>query len=231
MEGVEGHGQAVLVLEDAEDGILLAGQEPRLAPGLPQAQQEVDGPLPHPGHHVDDPGPAPGHHLGFDQPRPARRPPAPPSLRTRWAETSSTRASRALSVRPATPAAGGRHPGPPAGRSSVTGRVVLHQLEPVEAVGAERHPVGRRAHGRERYPSEQLDGRALGPPGQVELGRLGEPAQVVDAEHRVGSSPRRPRRRGRRPARRGPARPTRPAPGALRRRPSVSAGRGWGLRT
>lgn len=68
VEGVEGHGQTVVVLEDTEDGILVAGQEPRLSPGLAQPQHEVDRPLPDPGHHVDDAGPAPGHDLGFEDP-------------------------------------------------------------------------------------------------------------------------------------------------------------------
>jgi len=68
MEGLEGHGQAVVVLEHTEDGVLVSGQELRLPPGLPEPQGEVDGPLPHPGHDVDDAGTAPGDDLGLEDP-------------------------------------------------------------------------------------------------------------------------------------------------------------------
>ena len=62
------------------------------------------------------------------------------------------------------------------------------QPEPVEAVGAERQQVGQLADLREADPAEQLDrGDALEAP-QVELHRLREPGQVVDAEHGVGGA-------------------------------------------
>ena len=106
--------------------------------------------------------------------------------------------------------------------SGATGarRLLPVQLEPVEAVGPEGHAVGATAHGRERYPAQELDGTAVGPPGQVELGGLGEAAQVVHAQHGIVAASVRPARPDRRT----------PGPAAAGPRPPGSAS-GWGLRT
>ena len=61
----------------------------------------------------------------------------------------------------------------------------LGQLEPVEAVPGEGEQVGQLADPRELDPAGQLDRRVALEPAQVELDRLREPGQVVDAQHDV----------------------------------------------
>src|SRR5690606_31318152 len=61
----------------------------------------------------------------------------------------------------------------------------LPQPEPVETMWPEGEEVRQLTYGREPHASEQLYRlHALEPP-QVQLNRLGEPRQVVDAQHDV----------------------------------------------
>src|SRR3954462_1927225 len=62
------------------------------------------------------------------------------------------------------------------------------QPEPVEPVPTQGEEIRELADGGERDPAEQLDGDVSLPPTQVQLDRLGEPREVVDAHDHVAGS-------------------------------------------
>ena len=68
---------------------------------------------------------------------------------------------------------------------STTGLSSANQVEPQEPVGRQRDGVRLLGDDREGHATEHLVGRGTGPLGQRQLGRLGEPAEIVHAQHRL----------------------------------------------
>src|SRR5208282_41181 len=60
------------------------------------------------------------------------------------------------------------------------------ELEPVKAVAGQSQQVAELADRREDHPAHALDRRDAPEPAQVQLDRLREPGQVVDAQDHVG---------------------------------------------
>src|SRR5207244_2411636 len=120
---------------------------------------------------------------GRAAPGTSRRRPAPataraPATRAAAPWSISTRRHRA---RRRTTAAWGDTPRGPGGRSLV----LLRQLEPEPAVRRERHEVRQFADARERHAPQQLVGHVVLVLAELQLARLREARQVVDAEDHV----------------------------------------------